>query len=150
MNQAASFPAKSFPEILQSAQDSTSPFSIHDSASTRAAKVKQLLVDLSRDEDDKELRSAFRATAEFFRESFFGLTKKQIRTRIKNCLEDYFDGEEYRALEIDNIFELTGIKPEKLQPVLEKMVKQKIVLQGRRRRWNEPGEHYNAIYKLRK
>ena len=143
---ATAFPLSPFATPLSS--ELARPFYPDDSAATRAAKVKQLLLDLSKDETDKELKSVFRQTADFFRESFFGLTSKQIRSRITRVLEDYFDGETYTALEIDNLVEQTGIKEDALLPILSKMVAAGHIIQGRRRRWNELGEHYNAIYKL--
>ncbi len=65
-------------------------------------------------------------------------------------LEDYFDGTSYTALELDNLVGETGIAADKLLPVVERMVRAGTLLQGRRRRFNEPGKHYNSIYKLNK
>ena len=116
----------------------------------KARLLHRLLLDSSRDTAETEASAAFRKTADFLRETYFGLTEKKIRCKIRECLEDYFDGENYVALEVDNIGELTGIAVEVLLPVLQRMTKAGILLQGRRRRWNELGEHYNPIYKLRK
>jgi len=128
-----------------------SPFAFLQSDLTdeKAKKLHRLLLDLSKDESEKELRSIVRQTADFFREKFYGKTDAQIRTAIIEVLKDYFDGETYNPLEIDNLAEETGIKEDKLLPVLEKMVAEGILLQGRRRRYQEPGKHYNPIYKLK-
>ncbi len=64
-------------------------------------------------------------------------------------LTEYFDGEIHHALEIDNLAEQTGIKEEKLLPVVKAMVEDGTLLEGRRRRWQEMGEHYNPLYKLK-
>lgn len=119
------------------------------STDEKARQLHRLLLDLSKDESEKELRSAIRQTSDFFREKFFGLSERQVKTRILEVMKDYFDGEEYRGLEIDNLAEQTGIKESQLLPVLKAMVAGGAVLEGRRRRWQEPGKHYNSIYKLK-
>lgn len=119
-----------------------------DSTEEAAKKLHRLLLDLSKESAEKESASAFRKTADFFRETYFGLTEKKIKSKIVECLEDYFDGETYTALEIENIAEQTGITEENLLPVINRMVKAKVLICGRRRRWNELGEHYNPLYKL--
>lgn len=116
----------------------------------KAKKIHRLLLDLAKNEQEKEMKSIFRQTADFFRDTVFGKSEKQIRSCIIGVLEDYFDGENYVALEIENIAEESGIKIEALQPVLDKMVKKGEILQGRRRRFQEAGKHYNPIYKLKK
>ena len=45
-------------------------------------------------------------------------------------LEEYFDGESYRPLEIDNLAELTRISKEILFPVIEKLVADGMIVQG--------------------
>lgn len=139
---------ENFPVTPQSNPRAARPNPFPDCREGRARRIKQLLLDLAQEESDPSLKSAIRQTADFFRENFFGLTEKKIRSRIVEVLEDYFDGEQYNALEIDNISELTGIKPEILLPVLEKMIRCGIVLEGRRKRFNELGNHYNRIYCL--
>jgi hypothetical protein len=126
------------------------PFSNLTNKEDKAKKIHRLLLDLARDESEKELKSVYRKTADFFREKVFGLTEAQIKSAILEVLEDYFDGIDYNAVEIDNISEVTGIKEKELLPVLNKMVAAGEILQGRRRRFQEFGEHYNAIYKLNK
>lgn len=136
-------------ETLQINASELPPFAQIGSSEDKARQLHRLLLDLSRDESEKELRSAARATADFFREKFFGLTEKQIRSRILEVLKDYYDGEVHHPLEIDNLSEQTGIKEEKLLPVLKSMVADGTLLEGRRRRWQEMGEHYNPLYKLK-
>lgn len=116
----------------------------------KAKKIHRFLLDLAKDESEKEIKSIYRQTADYFRDTFFGKSEKQIRSCIIAVLEDYFDGENYVALEIENISEQSGIRVEALQPVLDKMVKESEILLGRRRRFQEAGKHYNPIYKLKK
>lgn len=85
-----------------------------------------------KDESEKELRSIVRQTAVFFREKFFRVTDAQIRTRILGVQEEYFDGESYTVLEINNLSELSGIKEEKLLPILKKIVAAGEFIEGRR------------------
>jgi hypothetical protein len=124
------------------------PFRQIDSSEEKAKLLHRLLLDLSKDTSEKEAKWAFRSTADYFREKFFGPTETQIKLRITGILEEYFDGESYRPLEIDNLAELTGIAEEKLLPVLEKLVADGTIVQGRRRRWQEMGKHYNSLYSL--
>lgn len=138
--------------MLNTLQINTSelpPFAETGSSDEKARQLHRFLLDLSKDESEKELRSAARATADFFREKFFGLTEAQIKTRIIETLKDYYDGEEYHALEIDNLTELIGVKSSKLLPIVKQMVEAGTLLEGRRRRWSEPGKHYSSIYKLK-
>jgi hypothetical protein len=124
------------------------PFFQLDLPDDKAKLLHRLLLDLAKDTSEKEAKWAFRSTADFFREKFFGPTETQIKLHITGVLEEYFDGETYRPLEIDNLAELTGIAEEKLLPVLNKLVADGTILQGRRRRWQEAGKHYNPLYKL--
>lgn len=125
------------------------PFFQTNSSEEKAQLLHRLLLDLSKDATaEKEAKWAFRSTADFFREKFFGPTEAQIKLRITNTLEDYFDGETYRPLEIDNLAELTGISEEKLLPVLNKLVADGTLVEGQRRRWQEMGKHYNPLYSL--
>jgi hypothetical protein len=126
-------------------------FNSDQSASTdeKAKKIHRFLLDLAKSESEKEMKSFFRQTADFFRDTVFGKSEKQIRSCIINVLEDYFDGENYVALEIENIAEESSIRIEALQPVLDNMVKKGEILQGKRRRFQEAGKHFNPIYKLK-
>lgn len=135
------------PEIAQ-INSVALPFLQIDSPLDKARLLHRLMLDLAKEEPEKQLKSAVRHTADFFREKFFGPTETQIKLRITGALEEYFDGETYRALEIDNLAELTGISEEKLLPVLEKLVADGTIVEGRRRRWQEMGKHYNPIYSL--
>lgn len=116
----------------------------------KAKQLHRLLLDLAKDESEKELKSIYRRTADFFRDSVFGKSEKQIRACLLEVFKEYFDGETFVALEIENLAEETGISADKLQPVLDQMVARGEVLMGRRRRWQEAGKHYNPIYKLKK
>jgi hypothetical protein len=125
------------------------PFFTSTNEKDKADQLHRLLLDLAKNTSEKELKSVFRKTADFFREAVFGKTQAQIRTAVLEALKDYFDGEECAPLEINNLEELTGIDEPELLPVLNKMVAAGEILQGRRRRYNEAGAHYNAIYKLK-
>ena len=136
--------------LIPQSKSTSKPARPQFSSEEQARKLYRLLLDMSKDTSEKEAKSAYRRTADFFRESYFGLTQKAMRARIVKFLEEFFDGEIYPGLEIENIAEETGIKEETLAPVLDRMVKRKIIVVGRRRRYNEMGEHYNALYKLNK
>ena len=125
-------------------------FNSTDTAAEKADKIKKFLVYLSEKTEEEELRSSIRQTADFFRERYFGFSERQIKSKIIKVLEDYFDGESYIGIELENLAEETGLKEKTLAPVLQMMIKTGIILEGRRRRHNEMGEHYNALYRLRK
>jgi hypothetical protein len=135
-------------ETAQTNPNVALPFFQLDSSEEKAKLLHRLLLDLSKNTLEKEAKWAYRSTADFFRERLFGVTETQIKLRITGALEEYFDGETYRPLEIDNLAEITGIAEEKLLPVLEKLVADGTLIRGRRRRWQEMGKHYNPIYKL--
>ncbi|MBS1797824.1 MAG: hypothetical protein JSS81_28645 [Acidobacteria bacterium] len=126
------------------------PLSHPTPSEDKARKIHRLLLDMARDESEKEVKSVIRKTADFFRENFFGKTRAQIKAAIVSVLEDYCDGQEAHPVEINNLAELTGIREKELKPALSELAGEKKILVGRRRRFNEPGEHYNLIYKLRK
>ena len=116
----------------------------------RAAEIHKYLVSLARDESEKDLRSIYQRTADFFKDEFFGKSEAKIRTAITRSLEDYFDGDDYIPVELENIAELTQIKKKVLLPVIEKMVNTGEIAEGRRRRHLEAGTHYTPVYRLAK
>lgn len=126
------------------------PFSNDLNSKDKARQLHRLLLDCARDESEKEVSSMYRKAADFFRETFFGKTEAQIKAAILEVLRDYCDGSDSHPLEVINLVELTGISEKELIPVLGGMVLSGEIIQGRRRRYNEAGNHYNAIYKLKK
>lgn len=70
-------------ETLQKNENTLVPFfHIASSSDERAKLLHRLLLDLSKDESEKELRSAVHQTADFFREKFFGLKNRYFSTLL--------------------------------------------------------------------
>jgi acetate kinase len=109
-----------------------------------AARLKQLLLDLSKEEDYKDFRSIIRAAADSVREKAFGYNRSVTKRKILKLLAEFF------ALELDDITFETGIGEKEIKAALDDLIKENKIVEGRRRRWQEAGKHYNPIYELPK
>lgn len=125
-------------------------FSPEESEKEKAQKLKDFLIGLSRQPEVTEYRSIIRQAADSIREKAFGISDRKIETKLLAAFEEYFDGEEYNYLEMSDLIELTGLREKFLTPVLTKMIAKEQVETSERRRWNEPGKHYNDLYRLKK
>ena len=133
------------PDTLQSFSHPSTNLNKED----KARQLHRLLLDMAKDESEKEVSSLYRKTADFFRTTFFGRTEAEIKSSIIEVLKDYCDGEKDHPVELINLVELTGINEKELIPILNKLVLTGEIEQGRRRRHNEAGKHYNALYRLK-
>ena len=123
-------------------------FSDQENDDDRAKKLKDFLVNLSKRPEAVEYKSILQRAATAIREQRFGISTKKIESKLKAVFEEYFDGEVYCFLEIDNLSELTGIAEKYLEPVLEKMIAKGLVETEQRRRYQEFGKHYNTLYRF--
>ena len=122
------------------------PVSAHlqqpDSSSSRAQKLKQLLLDLSNEKENTDFRSILREAAERIRTKSFGFNRAVTKRKIVNLIR------EFEICEMDDfLFEFKLPKAEITDALGELIAEEKIV-EGKRRRWQEAGKHYNLIYKL--
>lgn len=141
-------PAQVQPDTNSSVSHPFLTFSEQETPDEKAKKLKEFLIKLSKQPEVTEYRSILRRAADAVREKRFGFTVKKIEAKLTEVFEEYFDGECFHYLEIDNLSELTKIPENNLLPVLEKMIAAGKVETEKRRRWQEFGKHYNILYRL--
>jgi len=125
-------------------------FSPDETEKDKAKKLKEFLIGLSKQPEVVEYRSIIRQCADAVREKAFGISEKRVESRLSEAFQEYFDGENYRFVEMCDLEDLTALSEKILAPVLDKLIKKGIVETSQRRRWNEPGKHYNLLYRLKK
>jgi hypothetical protein len=133
----ASFPARTIPSDLTEARLNT-----FNPEAERAARLKQLLLDLSKDEEYKDFRSILRVAADTVRQKAFGYNRSVTKRKILKLLAEYF------TLEIVDIVDETGISEKEIKAAIADLIKENAIVEGERRRWQEVGKHYNKIYEL--
>lgn len=109
-------------------------------SSEPAEKLKQLLIELSRQPEHASFRSILRSAADSVREKAFGYNRKTTRKKILKLLS------EFSCLEIVDITDETRISENEVRAALEELIAEGLAVRGRRRRWQEPGKHYNEIF----
>lgn len=108
-----------------------------------AEKLKILLLSLSRDPDNAAYRSILRSAADAIRETAFGYNRSVTKRKVLKLLS------EYDCLELSDLTDETGIAEKEIREAIEEMIADGSVMRGRRRRWQEPGKHYNDIFFLK-
>ena len=115
-----------------------------DYNSSRAQKLKQLLLDLSKEEENTDFRSILRDAADKIRTKSFGFNRAVTKRKIINLIR------EFEICEMDDfLFEFKLPKTE-ITAALGELIAEEKIVEGRRRRWQEMGKHYNSIYSLKK
>ncbi len=117
---------------------------ILDSASERAARLKQLLLDLSKEEANRDFRAILRDAAASVREKAFGFNRAVTKKRILKLLG------EFECCEIDDFTDELGLPEKEIRAALADLLKEEKICEGRRRRWQEAGKHYNQTFELKK
>lgn len=72
----------------------------------------------------------------------FGFDEKEIEEKVLFALYDH------DCLEIENLCELLKMPEKSVLPVVDRLISENVVRTEKRRRWQEPGKHYNPIYYL--
>jgi hypothetical protein len=108
----------------------------------RAARLKALLLDLSKEEDFRDFRSIIRAAADSVREKAFGYNRQVTKRKILKLLDEYF------VLELDDITDETRISEKEIKAALNDLIQENKIREGKRRRWQEVGKHYNPTFEL--
>lgn len=108
----------------------------------RAARLKQLLFDLSKEEEYKDFRAILRSAADSVRQKAFGYNRQVTKRKILKLLAEYF------VLELDDITDETGIAEKEVKAAIADLIKDNKIVEGKRRRWQEVGKHYNLTYEL--
>jgi hypothetical protein len=105
-------------------------------------KLKQLLIDLSKDPKYASHRSTLRMAADQVRVTAFGYNRATTKRKIMKLVE------EFHQLEIEDLVDETKIAENEIRAALLELTDEGKLKPGRRRRWQEPGKHYNAIFYL--
>lgn len=111
-------------------------------AESPADRLKNLLLSLSRDPENKAYKSILRAAADSVRHTAFGYNRATTKRKILKLLE------EFTCLEVVDITDETGIAESEVKAALIELVADGKAVLGKRRRWQEPGKHYNEIYEI--
>lgn len=109
---------------------------------TNAANLKQFLIDLSKQEEMREFRGILRKAADSVREKAFGVNRNAVKRRIITLLR------EFDLCEMDDFLDEIKVSRKEITFALEELISAGKVETGQRRRWQEPGKHYNTTYKL--
>ena len=106
-----------------------------------AVKLKAILLELSLAPEYDQFRSILRAAADSVREKAFGYNRKTTCKKILKLLAEFV------CLEITDIADETKICEKEIRAALDELIDEGKVERGRRRRWQEPGKHYNEIFR---
>ncbi len=108
-----------------------------------AEALKQLLLMLSKRREYSDHRSTLRAAADRIRETAFGYNRSTTKKKILRLLN------EFTCLELDDITDETGIAEHEIKAALTDLASEEKITVGKRRRWQEPGKHYNELFELK-
>ena len=113
-----------------------------DLNNSRAAKLKQLLLDLSKDEEHQDFRSILREAADRVRQKAFGFNRSVTKRKILNLIR------EFEICEMDDFLDELKLPKKEIAAALDELEAEKKILVGKRRRFQEAGKHFNLIYKI--
>jgi hypothetical protein len=107
-----------------------------------AEELKKLLLDMAAKPEYAPYQKTLRAAAGEVKIAAFGYNRGTTRKRILKLLA------EYEQLEIDDLTSETRIAEKEIRAAIEELIAERKIIRGKRRRWSEPGKHYNDIYLL--
>lgn len=107
-----------------------------------AAQLKQFLLDLSKRDENKEFRGILRQASDRIREKAFGVNRAVVKRKIVNFLRTYELGE------MDDFLDEIKVSKKEIVMALDELLKGGTIETGQRRRWQEPGKHFNTTYQL--
>jgi len=113
-----------------------------------ALELKQNLLDLSRLPEYKAFKSILRNAADAVRTTAFGHNREVTKKKIIRLLDTENGG--YDCLEIDDFIDETNLPEQELREALIELEKAGFIEKDKRRRWQEPGKHYNDLWLLKK
>lgn len=102
--------------------------------------LKQLLLELSKRPEFAVHKSTLRSAADRVREIAFGYNRETTKRKIMKLLQ------EFHQLEIDDLTDETRIAEKEIRAGLAELIAAGRVKLGHRRRWQEPGKHYNELF----
>ena len=115
------------------------------------AEIKRFFLDLANAQPNKHLRSIVKKSATFIRRQIEGYSAREIRAKLIDVLEDYFDGEIYVPERVETVIEEAGLTKyaAKTLTIIQKMIEEKILETRGERSWQEAGEHYKDLIRLK-
>lgn len=108
----------------------------------RAKALKELLLKLSKDENNAAFSPILRAAADTIRERFIGYNRKTTKNKILKLIQ------EFECCEMIDFVEEYKIDERELRGAIDDLVRERKIRVERRRRWQEAGRHYNELYYL--
>lgn len=105
-----------------------------------ADKLKQTLLELSRQDENRYFQSVLLAAATAVREQTHGVNVVSARNKIVKVFQ------EFKSLEIDDLTDETKLSEADIRKVLTKLLDENLIIEGKRRRWQEAGKHYNELW----
>lgn len=108
----------------------------------QANSLKDLLLQLAKDSPNRQFSTILRNAAESVRNSAFGYNRKVTKNKIIKLLQ------EFECCELADFVDETKIPSKEILPALEELEKENKIRIELRRRWQEPGKHYNNLYYL--
>lgn len=118
------------------------PFSLLLSNEDNAKKLKDLLLNLSKQEQNKQFKTALRNCADQVRIIAFGHNRQTTKNKILTLLKDFY------CCEIVDFIEETKIDEKEIKAALSELLSEKRIQLGKRPRHQEMGKHYNDLYYL--
>lgn len=112
-------------------------------AESSADGLKRLLLSLSKEPQNSQFRSILRQAADSVRQQAFGYNRTVTKKKILKLLA------EFDCLELEDLVDETRIKSAEIASAIDQLIDEGKILRGKRRRWQEPGKHYNDIFYLR-
>ena len=107
-----------------------------------AAQLKQFLLSLSKQEENKEFRGILRAAADKIREKAFGVNRSVVKRKIITLLR------EFDLCEMDDFLDEIKVSRKDITFALEELTAEGRIEIGQRRRYQEVGKHYNTTYQI--
>lgn len=111
-------------------------------AEAAAILLKQILSDLADKPEYRQFRTILKTASEAVREKAFGYNRRTTRRRILKLLS------EFHCLELTDITDETRLPEREVREALDEIIASGEISRGKRRRWQEPGKHYNDIFEL--
>lgn len=119
-------------------------FNSDDSETDRAKKLNKLLLDISREPSMKSFSPSLRAAVDTIRSKFIGYNRNVTKNKILKLIK------EFQICEMADFLDEYDIDKKEIRAALDDLIREgKVYADPKgRRRWQEPGEHYNETFRL--
>ncbi len=134
--------ALSLPQFPARTTQSDSTDQTRPTTEENAAQLKQFLLSLSKQEENKEFRGILRAAADKIREKAFGVNRSVVKRKIISLIR------EFEHCEMDDFLDEIKASRKDITFALEELTAEGRIEIGQRRRYQEVGKHYNTTYQI--